>query len=101
MPDTHPPIVLTIGALYLDSNGDLQGTATEVTAYHPSHLIVVPLIDHAGSRRQDGWRIAITLSDGRRGYLTFSRRKLWRQEGEIDLGVCDKVFASIVIEEKR
>ncbi len=95
--NTHPAILLERTSLY-DADGESFGDATEVTAYRPSYLKVVPLVDHAGSGREDGWRVVVNLSDGRRGYLTFSRRKLWRQEGEIDLGACDKVFASLVIE---
>ena len=96
--NTHPAILLKVGALYHEQDDEPHGHTTEVTAYRPSYLRACPLIDHAGSHRQDGWRIVVNLSDGRRGYLTFSRRKLWRQEGEIDLGACDKVFASLVIE---
>jgi hypothetical protein len=96
--NTHPAIVFEEGPLYLDANEEPHGKATEIAAYRPTCVMVVPLVDHAGSHREDGWRIRIDLSDGRRGYLTFSRRKLWRSEKEIDLGVCDKVYASIVID---
>lgn len=81
------------------SDADDARSVTKIRAYDPRYLLVVPLLDHAGSRREDGWRIRVDLSDGRFGFLTFSRRRLWRGPNTIDLGTCDGVHAFIEIDE--
>ena len=99
MPDPrHPAIVLAADPPREDARDALLTNRMKIAIYRPLYALIVPLLDHAGSRREDGWRIRVDLSDGRTGYLTFSRRKLWRSESEIDLGTCDGVHASLEID---